>query len=657
MTRGLQFERSLPLSTRLAIYPTIMISLTLPPESSAEEAWRREPSRTGHWWLGLAIVVLLGGLYGWLFLDRGWVPHDDGTLAQSAERVLQGELPHRDFDEVYTGGLSYLNAHVFSYLDISLTSIRRVLFFFFLLWLPAVFFIATRWATIPVAALISLLIVTFSIPNYSAAIPSWYNLFFATMGAAALLAFLETRRRRWILLAGLCGGLSILMKIVGLYYVAAVGFALLFWEQSSGDQSGEKSVRSNRALSALLVFGLMVFIAAMFWVYGQSQPNRSIGALVVPAVIPALLVIQRELSKPQAPPFIRLQSWWHLGAPFLLGVLGVLVPFAGYYVANGALSDLIQGLFVDPAKRLQFASADFPSLVTLQTAILPIGLLASSSFLRPRLRWIVAFVLIIPLAMMLAASDLIPIYQFIFYSFRWIVPIAVVAGGIVLYRRERNTGSDPLSARKSAELFTMLAVAGLCNLVQFPFAAPIYFFYAAPLGILALVSVIGYRSSGSRPVFVMLVAFYMIFCAIRVNTGFIYRMGVNFSPDNQIEFLDIDRGGIRVSPEDKAVYESLTTLIRDKARGDFIYAAPDCPQVYFLSGFRNPTPTLFDFFDASEDRVTRTLEALEEHDVSLVVLNRKKQFSDPPPPELLAVLRVDYPESGMIGPFEVRWKP
>jgi len=121
--------------------------------------------------LGLAVVLILGALYLWQYLDRGWVPHDEGTLAQSAERVLQGQLPHRDFDEVYTGGLSYWNALAFRVGGVRLTSIRWALFLAFLVWLPAVYFLATRWASIPVALLVTGLAVTLSVPNYSAASP------------------------------------------------------------------------------------------------------------------------------------------------------------------------------------------------------------------------------------------------------------------------------------------------------------------------------------------------------------------------------------------------------------------------------------------------------------------------------------------------------
>ena len=51
-----------------------------------------------------------GALYLWQVLDSGWVPHDEGALAESARRVLAGELPPPRLWGLYTGGLSYLNA-------------------------------------------------------------------------------------------------------------------------------------------------------------------------------------------------------------------------------------------------------------------------------------------------------------------------------------------------------------------------------------------------------------------------------------------------------------------------------------------------------------------------------------------------------------------
>ena len=86
--------------------------------------------------------------------------------------------------------------------------------------------------------------------------PSWYNLFFATFGAAALLRYLEVRTRRWLFVAGVCGGLSILMKVIGAYYIAGVLLFLAFLEQSESSEKGsEKSaggeIEQQLALSRL----------------------------------------------------------------------------------------------------------------------------------------------------------------------------------------------------------------------------------------------------------------------------------------------------------------------------------------------------------------------------------------------------------------------
>src|SRR5258708_3195531 len=75
-----------------------------------------------------ALVFTLSALYMAHELRRGWMPSDDGILAESAERVLHGALPHRDYHELYTGLLSYLNAAAFRAFGTNLTSMRYVTF-------------------------------------------------------------------------------------------------------------------------------------------------------------------------------------------------------------------------------------------------------------------------------------------------------------------------------------------------------------------------------------------------------------------------------------------------------------------------------------------------------------------------------------------------
>src|SRR6266567_2118700 len=184
------------------------------------------------WWLILIVVWGISGIYEGRHLKRGWVPHDEGAFAQSADRVLHGELPHRDYTEVYTGGLSYLNAFAFRFLGESFATTRIVLFVFFLAWVPAVYWIASKLAPDWVAGGVTLLAVVWSLPNYSAAVPSWYNLFFSTFGLAALLSYLDKRSPRRLFVAGLCGGLSLLAKSTALYYGAAALLFFLFYEQN-----------------------------------------------------------------------------------------------------------------------------------------------------------------------------------------------------------------------------------------------------------------------------------------------------------------------------------------------------------------------------------------------------------------------------------------
>jgi hypothetical protein len=277
------------------------------------------------WAIVLIIVWVASCAHVAHLLDRNWIPYDEGVLAQSAERVLLGEMPHRDFAEVYTGGLSYLNAFGFKVLGLRLLTLRYVLFAGFVVWVPAVFYCASRFVPPVGAGVLTALAVVWTVPNYPAAMPSWYNLFFATFGVAALLRFTASGRRGWLLAAGAMGGCSILAKISGLYFVAAGLLYLTFHEAVSAREGGDTGGRG--AYTALVAAGLLAFLGALVTLLHRNLTMAHGYHFLLPAVALAALVLRAVACSPQSPLPTRLARLWQVTWPFILGIVQAIALF------------------------------------------------------------------------------------------------------------------------------------------------------------------------------------------------------------------------------------------------------------------------------------------------------------------------------------------
>jgi hypothetical protein len=114
---------------------------------------------------------------------------------------------------------------------------------------------------------------------------------------------------------------------------------------------------------------------------------------------------------------------------------------------------------------------------------------------------------------------------------------------------------------------------------------------------------------------------------------------------------------LRIPPDDAFEYLGLVSAIRTRIRtGEYVFATPDCPEVYFLSGTRNPTGDLYEFLRSPRRAVTETLELIEHHHINLIVINRTPFFSGPIDPALEMALASRFPHSAVVGRFVVRWR-
>jgi hypothetical protein len=598
----------------------------------------------------LAVLALSAAYLAW-HLDRGWIPNDDGSLAHAAERMLQGELPHRDFDDIYTGGLAALNALAFRILGTTLLTLRLVLFGAFLAWVPAVFAIARRFVAPLAAGAVTLLAVVWSLPNYPAAMPSWYNLFLATFGVLALLKHLEDGRQRWLVIAGVMGGLSFLVKVIGLYYVAGVLLFLVFQAQEQGRVERGRARQRAIAYAMLMSGALLLLVAALVALVHQLRAAEVVH-FVVPATMIAGLLVRGEWSWTDGTNMMRFQRLMRLVVPFLLGVALPIALFLVPYVRAHAVGDFINGVFILPTKRLGVTELHLPPIWTALD-LLPLAVLAFHA--RRQLTRRETTLLIAALALLLVASRFVLwAYLGVWSSARNLVPALVVTGVMVLARHRAADEDAPLLRGRT---MLLLSVTAMCSLVQFPFATPLYFLYVAPLVVLSALALVRYLRPASTAVPAGVTAFYLAFALWLVNTSSLYGMGTLYRPYYPVARLTPGRGGLEVGRIQSIVYNYAVSLLIEHARGGYTWASPDCPEIYFLSGLRNPTRTLFEFFDERAGHTERVLRALEAHGVTAIVLNATPGFSPGISEELADALEQRYPEGERVGNFLVRWQP
>jgi hypothetical protein len=630
---------------------------------------------SSRWQLWLALVLLLSALYMARELKHGWIPSDEGTLAESADRVLRGELPHRDYHEGYTGGLGYLNAAAFRAFGINLASMRYMLFLFFLAWVPAVYYAASRFVSAPLAGALTLLAVAWGPPNYAAAMPSWYNLFFATFGLAALLRYIEVQTARWLFLAGVCGGISLLFKLPGSLFVAGALLFLVYREQVYREQVYREQVyrevpapspepndlRERLAYRGFVVTSIVLYEALVFILLHKLANRATYFYFWAPELAIGAAAVWLEIYASRN----RSRRFHFLLRELLLFAAGVATPIAIFlipYVLTGSVGLLVRDIFfvfghlidrvgVKPVVRW------FNRGLVVDAVLIAIVLLTRSKMaakLWKQACFGALLVLLIPTVLFLAHRSKYD-YQLVWSTIWVFAPVVVVGGVWLLARWSRLKRLESIPRQR---LFLILSVTAACNLIQFPFTDPTYFCYVAPLVLLSITAVISLMDRPPRLAVAGMMCFCLLYAALELTPGFALHLGYEYAPDTQTVRLSIPRaGGLRVSAASAREYEELDSLIRQHARGEYILAKPDSPEVYFLSGFRDPTGIFFDFYEDPSGRTQRALQVIDSHNINLVVLNHRPPFAGPIADDLKAALEHEFPNHADAGDFEVRWKP
>ncbi len=612
---------------------------------------RSTAQTVGPTWLHMALVVASCLAYVSVFAFGKWLPNDDGLVALAAERVLNGDVSHQDFDDTYTGGLALHHALVMSVLGRSLRSLRYAMLLWTIPFTAVLFAVLRRFVTPWAAAALTFTAVAWSLPNYVAAVSSWFMTFFGLFMLGCLLVWLECRHTRWLIGAGLMAGLSILVKVNGLFLVATGLLTLLHCGQVASLSSGPASRRAQLGIGVVLTgfFGAVVAL-----LQAHLIPTELVH-FAGPALVLVAYLWRFEMRFARGSAANRFTGLMRLWVPFLVAAAIPVALFVLPYAVRGQLDALVAGVLVAPQRRAGATLYLPPDVLQSLAAAAPsILVLAWGARLGSRAGQPVAAVVALLGCAVIFMGDDPMVYAAVWSSLRILVVVVV---GIGLWRLLKR----PVDQPGTVQAFGVFASLTMANLFQYPASLGLYFLFLAPF--LVLGACVASTLSDRPPVRLHAVwmGIHVAFGIAWVNPATPGAIGVHFEAPAPRAPLDVPRGGLLVHPVQAATYSLLLQVVTQHASpGGYIYATPDCPEVYFLTAQKNPTRTMYDFFDQDignpQVRNARLLTLLEERAVNVVVLNRVPDFSPGVDAALVASFEERFPNSVDAYPFHVRWR-
>jgi hypothetical protein len=516
------------------------------------------------------VLAVAAALYSQVYFREESLPTGIGANLVPAERVLEGEIPYRDFYKIQTPGILLLNAGLFKVWGVSLlVAMTGVMIFKALTVMMA--FIAAREVVSWKLALVPALLTAVWLPPGGPFRPApiQYETLFLLAAIFFTLRWVSDRRPGQVFAAGLAVGLVALFKQnVGLYSAIALALSIVF---------------------------------------AGSEMPRSLGSLK-----------ETYLGS------VRSHLRSHIAA-----AVGILMPMAGlvvYLIANGALGPAIRVFASGPADHIEMKFTGYPLpkhavLILTAGAALLMTLIAAERKL-PRLRWLM------PAALMAlgAGFAVLAPRPFVDNSIYWFPPLLFAYSAWLYARRVPAVPGEPATTEKSLLLVLVLFSLAAFGEV-FPRSVRGLVIGTMPPAFILMTYVLtrqGAIAVHRRRAFALASVLLVIFGLRTVLPRYFAFEDGRISLKAQTE-LGFERGRGVLLPEGRAreIDQTVEFIQSRVTEGGYFFAhGLDASIYYFLAARKSPTgATLWNDAGTNDLERERTMTRLIEEDVRLVLTN------------------------------------
>ncbi len=342
----------------------------------------REQARKGKILL-LVLTILLGAAYFLLTYDRQLNSSDEGYLLYNFDKFARGELPHRDFYDIY-GALTYfVGGGLFKLFGVNILVVKVFLVILKAAMAGLIFLIGARIMPYRFAFLGSLLfILCWGDPLFPHILYGNHCVhFLSLLIILSMSGYIDSGKTRWLMVAGLLSGVAVLFKVpTGLFILVSLGMFLSYKEQffeTADPAAVEAEEHSNivlkfAPLTRYVKMGIIVGCGAVFILYFRTYRLDlyyfiifllPLFAFLALLFVQEIVLFQKLDQKNHA-----VQAWTNfrtfLREVFLLamGPACLFLLQILYYMRAGGLEEMVYDTFVLPSVINYYWPLDSPGM-------------------------------------------------------------------------------------------------------------------------------------------------------------------------------------------------------------------------------------------------------------------------------------------------------
>ena len=204
----------------------------------------------------LTVCLVISFVICWYFHDKGWEPRDEGNFGYLAQRMLDGDVIHRDFQMLHAGLINFTNALFLKLADGDMVGLRYPLVALTVIQSAIGYKLARRNGYLTAVTAV-LVLTAFGFLQFINPTPVWYGMCLAIL-TAYLLDRPEKETTKTLILLGFIVGTTFLFRqLTGLYMAAAVATIIFLKNPSEGQTTNPVA---GRNILYFLAFGLALSV-------------------------------------------------------------------------------------------------------------------------------------------------------------------------------------------------------------------------------------------------------------------------------------------------------------------------------------------------------------------------------------------------------------